>query len=97
MIEKVIEYWLLLAILTNTFLMAVFRTKREGGKVDWLEAGMCSFFSYGVWFALGWLGLPEGVGVLVGGFFGYKGTHWISNFLGGKFGDTSKDKQDNEE
>jgi hypothetical protein len=47
---------------------------------------MCSLFAYGIWFALSWLNIPEGVGVLIGGFVGFKGTHAVSNWVSKKLG-----------
>jgi lambda family phage holin len=84
--KLLIEYWFLPATILTTFLMAVFRTAKANGKVDWLESIMCSLFAYGVWFALSWLNIPEGVGVLIGGFIGFKGTHVVSNWVSKKLG-----------
>lgn len=85
LIENILEYWLLICVLSTTICMAVMRTAKAHGKVDWLEAGMCGLFSFGVWFALSWLNIPEGVGVVIGGFIGYKGTvstsQWVSKKL----------------
>lgn len=80
------EYYLLLATVLMTVLMAVFRTAQNNGKVDWLEAGMCGIFAYGIWFALGFFNLPEGAGVLIGGMVGYKGTALVSAWVAGKAG-----------
>lgn len=84
--KVIVEYWFLPATVLTAFLMAVFRTAKANGKIDWLESLMCSLFSYGVYFALTWLNLPAELGVLIGGFLGFKGTnvisHWISKKLG---------------
>ena len=81
-----IEYWFLPATVLTAFLMAVFRTAKANGKVDWLESLMCSLFSYGIYFALTWLNLPAELGVLIGGFLGFKGTNVISQWISKKLG-----------
>lgn len=81
-----IEYWFLPATILTAFLMAVFRTAKANGKVDWLESIMCGLFSYGIYFALTWLNIPAELGVLIGGFLGYSGTHKISNWISKKLG-----------
>lgn len=86
------EYMILIGIITITFLMAVFRTAKEHGKVDWLEAIMCGLFSVSIWFVLGWFNIPEGGGVLVGGIIGYKGSAAVSEWLSDKFGFDDKDE-----
>jgi lambda family phage holin len=83
---KVLEYWFLIAMVATAGLMSVFRTAKNHGKVDWLESAMCALFAYGIWFALSWFNIPEGVGVLIGGFIGYKGTHVISKWVSDKLG-----------
>ena len=77
-------------------LMAVFRTKRKEGKVDFIEAGMCGLFAYGVWFVLGFFNIPEGGGVLVGGIIGYLGTHTVSTWVKDKLGIESEDRNSGE-
>ena len=81
-----IEYWFLPATVLTAFLMAVFRTAKANGKIDWLESLMCSLFSYGIYFALTWLNLPAELGVLIGGFLGFKGTNVISQWISKKLG-----------
>lgn len=88
--KGILEYWFLIAMVATAGLMSVFRTAHSKGKVDWLESGMCALFAYGIWFALSWFNIPEGVGVLIGGFVGYKGTHVISKWVGDKIGMKSK-------
>ena len=73
--KLLVEYWFLPATILTTFLMAVFRTAKVNGKIDWIESMMCAIFAYGIWFSLSWLNIPEGVGVLIGGFVGFKGTN----------------------
>ena len=84
--KVIVEYWFLPATVLTAFLMAVFRTAKANGKVDWLESLICGLFSYGVYFALSWLNLPDGASVLVGGVIGYVGSvrvgSWITNKLG---------------
>lgn len=87
--NSAIEHWLLLSTVTTCVLMAMFRTAKTEGKVDFLEAGMCGLFSYGVWLVLGHFNLPEGAGVLVGGICGYLGTATISKWVSDKLGITS--------
>lgn len=90
---KVLEYWFLIAAITTAFIMAVIRTAKTNGKIDWLESVMCSIFVYGIWVILSWLNLPEGLGVLIGGLVGYSGTHVTSKWLYKKLGiDTEENK-----
>lgn len=88
-----VEYWQTIAgyffmFLTTlvAFSMSMYRTAAEKGKADWLESSMCALFAFGTWFALGFLNLPDGVGVLVGGFIGHIGTVKYSNFIKQKLG-----------
>ena len=80
------EAWILILSVLVAWGMAMGRTLKANGKFDWVESVMCGFFALGVYYALSWLNLPEGVGVLISGFIGYKGTtvvsHWISKKLG---------------
>lgn len=80
------EYWVVISMVVMTVLMAVFRTAKTNGKVDWLEAGMCGIFAYGIWFLLSFFNFPEGAGVLLGGMVGYKGTHFVSTWVGNRLG-----------
>ena len=84
--KTIVEYWFLPATVLTAFLMAVFRTAKANVKVDWLESLMCSLFSYGIYFALTWLNLPSELGVLIGGFLGFKGTNIISQWISKKLG-----------
>ena len=90
--SAILEYWFLIAMVATAGLMSMFRTAKSYGKVDWLESAMCSLFTYGVWFALSWFNIPEGLGVLLGGLVGFKGTTVISNWVSDKLGFDS-DKQ----
>ena len=80
------EAWILILSVLVAWGMAMGRTLKANGKFDWVESVMCGFFALGVYYALSWLNLPEGVGVLISGFIGYKGTtvvsHWLSKKLG---------------
>ena len=84
--KLLVEYWFLIAAITTTFIMAIIRTAKNNGKIDYLESIMCSLLTYGVWFVLTWLNLPEGIGVLIGGLIGYSGTHITSKWLYEKLG-----------
>ena len=84
--KLLVEYWFLIAAITTTFIMAIVRTAKNNGKIDYLESIMCSLLTYGVWFVLTWLNLPEGIGVLIGGLIGYSGTHITSKWLYKKLG-----------
>ena len=79
--QTILNYWFLIAAITTTFIMALIRTAKKNGKIDYLESIMCALFTYGVWFVLTWLNLPEGIGVLIGGLIGYSGTHVTSKWL----------------
>ena len=84
--KVIVEYRFLIAVITTTFIMAMVRTAKNNGKIDYLESIMCSLLTYGVWFVLTWLNLPEGIGVLIGGLIGYSGTHITSKWLYKKLG-----------
>ena len=84
--QAILNYWFLIAAITTTFVMAIIRTAKKNGKIDYLESIMCALFTYGVWFVLTWLNLPEGIGVLIGGLIGYSGTHITSKWLYEKLG-----------
>ena len=84
--KLLVEYWFLIAAITTTFIMAIIRTAKNNGKIDYLESIMCSLLTYGVWFVLTWFNLPEGIGVLIGGLIGYSGTHITSKWLYKKLG-----------
>ncbi len=84
--KVIVEYWLLIAAITTTFIMAIIRTAKKDGKIDYLESIMCSLLTYGVWFVLTWLNLPEGIDVLIGGLIGYSGTNITSKWLYKKLG-----------
>ena len=84
--QAILDYWFLIAMVTTTFIMAIIRTAKNSGKIDYLESIMCSLLTYGVWFVLTWLNLPEGIGVLIGGLIGYSGTHVTSRWLYKKLG-----------
>ena len=84
--KNIVEYWFLIAAITTAFIMAIIRTAKKNGKIDYLESIMCAIFTYGVWFVLTWLNLPEGIGVLIGGLIGYSGTHITSKWLYKKLG-----------
>lgn len=84
--QAILNYWFLIAAITTTFIMALIRTAKKNGKIDYLESIMCALFTYGVWFVLTWLNLPEGIGVLIGGLIGFKGTTVTSQWLSKKIG-----------
>ncbi len=92
--QTLVDYWLLLSTISAAFAMGVLRTAKANGKIDWLEAGMCGVFAYGIWFLLGFFNFPEGAGVLLGGIVGYKGTHFVSDWISMKLGlNSNEDKQ----
>ena len=91
--QAVLEYWFVIAMILTTTLMAIFRTAKKHGRVDWIESAMCALFAYGIWFVLTWLNLPEGAGVLIGGFIGYFGTHKTSQWLSKRLGIDLEDKE----
>lgn len=84
--QAILNYWFLIAAITTTFIMALIRTAKKNGKIDYLESIMCALFTYGIWFILTWLNLPESVGVLIGGLIGFKGTTITSKWIGKKLG-----------
>lgn len=84
--QAILNYWFLIAAITTTFIMALIRTAKKNGKIDYLESIMCALFTYGIWFILTWLNLPESMGVLIGGLVGFKGTTITSKWIGKKLG-----------
>ena len=81
----IIDHWLLIVTIITTVLTAMMRTAKQHGKIDYLEAGLCTMFSLSLWFMLDYLGLPKEVGVGIGVFVGYIGTvrfsAWVRNKL----------------
>ena len=84
--KVIVEYWFLIAAIIATFIMAIIRTAKKDGKIDYLESIMCAIFTYGVWFMLDWLGLPSEVGIGIGVFIAYIGTLRFSNWVRSKLG-----------
>ena len=84
--KVIVEYWLMIVTIITTVLTAMMRTAKENGKIDYLEAGLCTMFSLSLWFMLGYLGLPKEVGVGIGVFVGYLGTLRFSNWVRSKLG-----------
>ncbi len=84
--QPILEYWFLIEIMITTILMAMFRTAKQHGRVDYLEAAMCALFAYGVYFVLGWFKIPPEASVLVGGFVGWLGTAKIAAIVQDKLG-----------
>lgn len=84
--KGIVEHWLEIASVSSAILMAIFRTAKTHGKVDWLESFTCGVFSFGVWYALGFFSIPEGLGVLIGGIIGFRGTVVTSQWLSKKIG-----------
>ena len=95
--KGVVEHWLVIASVSSAILMAIFRTAKNHGKIDWLEAGMCGLFSYSIWFVLSWFNVPEGAGVIIGATIGYRGTHFVSDWLLDKFCLENKEDSKNKE
>ena len=93
--KVIVEYWLLIAMVITTVVMAMFRTAKQHGKIDYLEAAMCAIFAYGVYLVLGWFKIPPEASVLVGGFVGWLGTARVAAIVQDKLGFESKD--DNKE
>ena len=81
-----IEYWLLIVTISTTILTSMMMTAKQHGKIDYIEAGLCSMFSLGLWFMLEYLGLPKEAGVAVGVFVAYIGTVRFSAWVRGKLG-----------
>ena len=84
--KVIIEYWLLIATVITTVVMAMFRTAKQHGKIDYLEAAMCAIFAYGVYLVLGWFKIPPEASVLVGGFVGWLGTAKVAAIVQDKLG-----------
>ena len=84
--KVIVEYWLLIATVITTVVMAMFRTAKQHGKIDYLEAAMCAIFAYGVYLVLGWFKIPPEASVLVGGFVGWLGTAKIAAIVQDKLG-----------
>ena len=89
--QAILEHWFLITMVITTVVMAMLRTAKQHGKVDYLEASMCALFAYGVYFVLGWFKIPPEASVLVGGFVGRLGTAKIAAIVQDKLGFESKD------
>lgn len=61
--------------------MALMRTKKNSGKADFLEGGMCGLFAVGVWSFLDWFNIPQLVAVGVSSAIGYMGTSFVSRII----------------
>ena len=92
--QAILEYWFLIAMMITTVTMAIFRTAKQYGKVDYLEAAMCALFAYGVYFVLGWFKIPPEASVLVGGFVGWLGTAKIAAIVQEKLGFEDKKNEE---
>lgn len=68
------------------FLVAFWRTSQEKGKGDWLEAGICSFFTLGISVLLEWINFPIQASIFVGSFVGYLGAAKVSKMISKKIG-----------
>ena len=84
--KVIVEYWLMIVTIIATVLTAMMRTAKENGKIDYLEAGLCTMFSLSLWFMLDYLGIPKEVGIGIGVFVGYLGTLRFSNWVRSKLG-----------
>lgn len=84
--KVIVEHWLMIVTIITTVLTAMMRTAKENGKIDYLEAGLCTMFSLSLWFMLDYLGLPKEVGIGIGVFVGYLGTLRFSNWVRSKLG-----------
>ncbi|WP_336943358.1 phage holin family protein [Acinetobacter modestus] len=80
-----VNYSWLVASFILTVLLAVFRTAKKYGKVDWLEAIICGLLTIAIASILSWLNLPNEVGIFFGGVIGFKGTKWVDQKFTEKF------------
>lgn len=71
-----------------TVLLAVFRTAKKYGKVDWLEAIICGLLTIAIASILSWINLPNEVGIFLGGVIGFKGTKWVDQKFSEKYDQT---------
>jgi len=94
LVDTLTHYGLVVATVASAVAMAIFRTAQRNGRVDLIESVICGIFAWGCFLVLGWLGLPEGGGVLIGGMIGYLGSSTIGHWLANRFG--IKGKDDNE-
>lgn len=96
LVDTLTHYGLVVATVVSAVVMAIFRTAQRNGRVDLIESVICGIFAWGCWFILGWLGLPEGGGVLIGGMIGYLGSSTIGQWLANKVG-IKNDKKNEQE
>ena len=82
----VVDHWLMIVTIITTVLTAMMRTAKQHGRIDYLEAGLCTMFSLSLWFMLDYLGLQKEVGVGIGVFVGYLGTVSFSAWVRSKLG-----------
>ncbi|QHH99245.1 phage holin family protein [Acinetobacter dispersus] len=92
------NYWWLIASFIVTVLLAIFRTAKKYGKVDWLESFICGLLTITIASLLSWLNLPNEVGIFFGGVIGFKGTKWVDQKFSEKydqtFGSSTHDKEE---
>lgn len=84
-VDMFIAYWWILASFLLTVLLAVFRTAKKYGKVDWLESFICGLLTIAIASLLSFLNLPNEVGIFLGGVIGFKGTIWVDQKVSEKF------------
>ena len=83
--DILVNYWWVIASFILTVLLAVFRTAKKYGKVDWLEAFICGLLTIAISSVLSWINLPTESCIFLGGVIGFKGTKWVDQKFTEKF------------
>ena len=84
--KAIIEYWILICVIAATASMALLRTAQQNGKLDYVEAGICTIFALSIYFVLNWLGFPQEAGIGIGTFIGHIGSVRFSKWVAKKIG-----------
>lgn len=84
-LETIVKFWfhfkIAIAAFAMAFLMAIFRTYKTNGRVDFIESIMCGMFAIGIWTFMDWLEVSQIVSVGLASAVGYFGTHAVSEFI----------------
>ena len=84
--KGVVEYWILICVIAATASMALLRTAKQNGKLDYVEATICTIFALSIYFVLEWLGFPQEAGIGIGTFIGHIGSVRFSKWVIKKIG-----------
>lgn len=70
-------------------IVAIVRSLKKRGKIDWLEGVLCGCLTLTIVSALEYLALPIQLSIFVGDIVGFKGTLWVDRMISKKVGEES--------